>query len=128
MLASLILKPTTSQKCTITGAKKAGQIKTASWEYNGDIKNNKANGFGIKKWTNGQRYYGEWIESHQHGPGVMIYNDSMRISFSGDWNKGQPVYGTLTYSKGDRYGAHENNVLTKYFYTSIVDTHFYEYP
>jgi len=95
--------PKTTQNVTIIGNEKACQIKTSEWEYNGDIKNNRPHGFGIKNWTNGQRYSGEWIEGHPHGSGVMSYKDGRRITFSGEWNKGQQVYGTLNCISGERY-------------------------
>ena len=43
--------------------------------YDGDWKDDKADGFGIYTHNNGNRYVGDWKEDKQHGKGVEVWAD-----------------------------------------------------
>lgn len=79
------------------------ELKTANWTYNGDVVNSVPHGRGTKKWKNGTLHYGEWQNGEAHGAGIRKW-DGNGGQFSGDWVKGEWVYGTYSWpGTGGRY-------------------------
>lgn len=49
--------------------------KTMKEMYKGEYKNNKAHGYGIKKYADGNVYMGMWENGRWNGPGVKYENN-----------------------------------------------------
>ncbi|KAK9504359.1 hypothetical protein O3M35_010710 [Rhynocoris fuscipes] len=70
--------------------------------YDGEWRNGKPWGFGIRKYTDGGYYRGDWKNGQRQGTGQMWYpNDDY---YAGTWSNGQrDGYGIFVYSNGNRY-------------------------
>lgn len=44
--------------------------------YEGNFKNNKANGFGVYTWKSGVKFEGNWIGGKRNGPGIVYCNEN----------------------------------------------------
>ncbi|KAH3765462.1 Phosphatidylinositol 4-phosphate 5-kinase 4 [Pelomyxa schiedti] len=68
--------------------------------YVGEMKNHKFHGEGVRVWANGDRYQGNWEDGMEHGPGTKRWDGS---SFTGVWERGVPVNGTMEWPNGDKF-------------------------
>ena len=71
---------------------------------------NKAHGYGIHIWKNGDRYEGEWQNSLKHGKGNDIFASG--DTYLGQYYKGKPFgNGTYTWINGNQYTGQFKNGL-----------------
>lgn len=71
--------------------------------YDGAWVNKKAEGFGVMRWQNGDRYEGEWKDGMRHGQGSYSCK-STGGKYEGLYEKDQKSgKGKYTYSNGDWY-------------------------
>lgn len=70
--------------------------------YVGQVKNNKANGFGIALLDTGSRYEGEWKDNERHGEGTFYWPDGEYYigNYSQDKRNG---LGTYHWPNGEKY-------------------------
>lgn len=54
--------------------------------YYGEWKNDKANGYGVYHHANGTKYIGEWMDDKQHGKGVEKWSDG--TCYEGEYKDG----------------------------------------
>merc|ERR1711997_1380486 len=78
--------------------------------YEGGWVNKKAEGFGVMRWQNGDRYEGDWKDGFRHGHGVYKWMDKNE-KYSGNWEKGvKHGEGKFMYANGDVFtGMYDNN-------------------
>ncbi|CAF1241585.1 unnamed protein product [Adineta steineri] len=79
-------------------------------KYDGEWKNNMKNGEGTLVYADGGQYAGSWVDDERNGHGVNKWSDG-RV-YTGDWqdNK-QHGDGTMTYTDGGKYvGEWENDM------------------
>lgn len=70
--------------------------------YEGEILDNKRNGFGTYYYNGGERYQGMWENNTKHGRGTMFYQNEE--VYEGWWNSNlREGVGTIFYPNGDRY-------------------------
>lgn len=70
--------------------------------YVGQVKNDKANGYGIAFFDTGSRYEGEWKENLRHGEGAFYWTDGQ--SYEGQYlNDRRNGKGTYSWPNGERY-------------------------
>ena len=74
--------------------------------YEGELDDNKRNGYGTMTYANRSVYKGEWSYDKQHGQGIMTYVDGS--SFEGEWyygkrKKGKMKFGDDTEFTGEWY-------------------------
>ncbi len=76
--------------------------KGANIHYIGQVKNGKANGFGIALLDTGSRYEGEWKNNQRHGQGTFYWADGeyYKGHYAKDKRNGQ---GTYYWPNGDKY-------------------------
>jgi hypothetical protein len=55
-------------------------------------------GQGVKTFTSGRKYFGEWKDGNYHGQGTMIYANG--DEYVGWWENGLQVQGTTTRPNG----------------------------
>jgi hypothetical protein len=55
--------------------------------YTGGMLNGRRHGHGVHRWTNQQRYSGEWHGDHRHGTGTHTWPNGRTVS--GSWQAGQ---------------------------------------
>lgn len=60
-----------------------GQIKNVNFTYDGEIKNNLANGYGQISYSNGDHYFGFFKEGKKHGKGILSPKGKERLY--GEW-------------------------------------------
>ena len=104
------------------GIKKKGMFKWKDGSYyNGEIKNNLFEGYGIFHWKEGKEYKGLWKGGKMCGYGIMKYSDGTRYEgnfengkregfgkyifnqnkyYEGEWKKGKQDGKGLFYNKG----------------------------
>ena len=131
-----------------------GDVKGEKWvtsqQYIGDWKKNKKDGYGVKIYSNKDKYEGYWKNDMRHGKGtywLCIGKNTYRKLYTGDWcenkKEGKGIFfykdggcydgnwknskrdgkGLMIYSNGDTYEGHWQNDL-KHGY-GIIE---YEYP
>ena len=61
--------------------------------YEGEWKDGKRSGQGVRTWPSGQRYEGEWRDGKRSGRGVQWLPGAQRV-FDGAWAAGFPLQGT----------------------------------
>ena len=62
--------------------------------YQGDIKNDLKDGYGIMKYGNGFLYKGEWKDNEINGKGILEYDFNNTV-YNGEWDKGQLINGEI---------------------------------
>jgi len=76
-------------------------------KYVGEVKDDKANGHGTRRWANGSKYEGEWKDNLFHGQGIHIsYDNPERFlsKYEGEWKNGQRHgQGTVTMKNVNKY-------------------------
>ncbi|UII76302.1 hypothetical protein LV716_00470 [Flagellimonas sp. HMM57] len=76
--------------------------KGSQFHYVGEVKNNKANGYGIALLNTGSRYEGEWKDNQRHGEGNFYWADGEH--YSGNYiNDQRTGYGTYYWPNGEKY-------------------------
>ncbi len=76
--------------------------KGTSLYYVGDVKNHKANGYGVAVLESGSRYEGFWKNNMRHGKGHFFWNDGQH--YNGDYKKDKRNgFGIYYWENGDRY-------------------------
>lgn len=76
--------------------------KGAQMHYVGQVKNNKANGYGVALLDTGSRYEGEWRDNQRHGEGAFYWADGEYYngSYRNDQRNG---LGTYYWPNGEKY-------------------------
>lgn len=76
--------------------------KGSQMHYVGQVKNGKANGFGVALLNTGSRYQGAWRNNQRHGDGSFYWADGQYYigSYSNDLRNGQ---GTYYWPNGEKY-------------------------
>ncbi len=76
--------------------------KGSQFHYVGEVKKNKANGYGIALLNTGSRYEGEWRDNQRHGQGNFYWIDGEHYSGSylNDQRNGK---GTYFWPNGEKY-------------------------
>ena len=70
--------------------------------YEGYLIMNKANGFGVCTWPNGDKYIGQWGDDKKHGKGCYIWVNGAH--YFGDYTQNLPNgRGEYRYVNGDKY-------------------------
>ena len=77
--------------------------------YEGDFKDDKKEGKGIYYWNNGNKYVGDFINDKFEGKGILYYNNGNK--YEGDYKSGKKEgKGIYYYNNGYRYeGDFKNN-------------------
>lgn len=80
-------------------SKKGNQL-----HYVGQVKNGKANGFGIALLDTGSRYEGEWKDNQRQGEGTFYWADGQYYvgTYEGDKRSG---FGTYYWPNGEKYAG-----------------------
>ena len=74
------------------------------------MKNNKRDGYGIKYYSNGNRYEGEFKNDNKDGYGIYLYSNGDKYEGERKNNK-RDGYGIKYYSNGNRYeGEFKNDI------------------
>ncbi len=76
--------------------------KGKSLHYIGEVKDDKANGYGIAILETGSRYEGEWKDNMRHGNGEFYWDDgeSYKGNYKNDLRDG---YGVYIFKNGQKY-------------------------
>lgn len=79
--------------------------KGSTMHYVGQVKNGKANGFGVALLSTGSRYEGEWKDNMRHGEGTYYWSDGQYYvgEYLNDKRNGQ---GTYYWPNGEKYAGH----------------------
>ena len=77
-------------------------LKGNNMHYVGEVKNGKANGFGIALLDSGSRYEGEWKDNRRHGEGTFYWADGQYYvgTYNSDKRNG---FGTYFWPNGEKY-------------------------
>ncbi|KAH3722741.1 2-isopropylmalate synthase [Pelomyxa schiedti] len=78
------------------------RYKDPGGSYVGGMKNDKFHGEGVRLWSNGDRYQGSWEDDKEHGNGTKRWARD-GSSFTGVWERGVPVKGTMEWPNGDKF-------------------------
>ncbi|KAH3767384.1 2-isopropylmalate synthase [Pelomyxa schiedti] len=70
--------------------------------YVGGMKDDVFHGEGVRLWSNGDRYQGSWDDGKEHGNGTKRWARD-GSSFTGVWERGVPVKGTMEWPNGDKF-------------------------
>lgn len=75
--------------------------------YEGDWKDNKPHGYGLKRWKDGSYYQGEWVEGQQEGKGHAQFFSEDEFSrdglIEGYWKGGSPIEGIFYFPESSEY-------------------------
>ena len=76
--------------------------KNHKLHYVGQVRNNKANGYGIAILDTGSRYEGEWLDNVRHGEGSFYWSDGQHYTgqYKNDRRNGT---GTYFWPNGEKY-------------------------
>ncbi|KAH3732253.1 hypothetical protein Pelo_16913 [Pelomyxa schiedti] len=66
------------------------------------MKGDRFHGEGVRLWSNGDRYQGSWDDGKEHGKGTKRWAGD-GSSFTGVWERGVPVKGTMEWPNGDKF-------------------------
>ena len=79
--------------------------KGSQMHYVGQVKNDKANGFGVALLNTGSRYEGEWKDNQRHGKGTYYWSDGEYYvgEYLNDKRNGE---GTYYWPNGEKYTGH----------------------
>ena len=76
--------------------------------YDGDWRDNRRHGRGIRRWPNGEEYSGEWVDGERHGKGTLKYANGSVLC--GEWVHGcRRGTGILTTTKGEVYDVFDHH-------------------
>ncbi|TMM57301.1 hypothetical protein FEE95_12510 [Maribacter algarum] len=77
-------------------------LKGNQMHYVGEVKNGKANGYGIALLDTGSRYEGEWKNNRRHGEGTFYWSDGQYYvgTYNSDKRNG---FGTYYWPNGEKY-------------------------
>ncbi|KAH3766985.1 phosphatidylinositol 4-phosphate 5-kinase 8 [Pelomyxa schiedti] len=78
------------------------RYKDPGGSYVGERKNDQFHGEGVRLWSNGDRYQGSWVDEKEHGNGTKRWARD-GSSFTGVWERGAPVKGTMEWPNGDMF-------------------------
>lgn len=76
--------------------------KGKTLHYVGEVKDNKANGYGIAILETGSRYEGNWKNSKRHGKGKFYWDDGEHYEGQYEYDLRQG-YGTYFWNNGEKY-------------------------
>jgi antitoxin component YwqK of YwqJK toxin-antitoxin module len=101
-------------------------IKFKGYEYDGDLINNKPNGFGILYYKNKKcKYIGFWKDGKKNGEGTMYYNDG-RLKIKCNWIDNRPNGLVIYYDfEGNRYEYQCNFGIMNQGKCCYTDSSFY---
>lgn len=76
--------------------------------YIGQVKDGKANGYGVAILETGSRYEGEWVNNQRHGEGTFYWADGeyYKGTYKDDQRNG---YGTYYWTNGEKYTGEWKN-------------------
>ncbi|MEM9648083.1 MAG: hypothetical protein AAF969_06350 [Bacteroidota bacterium] len=76
--------------------------KGSQMHYVGEVKNGKANGFGVAILNTGSRYVGEWKDNERHGEGSFYWHDGQYYvgAYKNDKRSGK---GTYNWPNGEKF-------------------------
>lgn len=76
--------------------------------YFGDMKGDRADGYGVAIWPSGEVYKGEWKQNKRHGKGILTWESGEKYvgDFADDVRHG---YGILNKADGTRYEGEWKN-------------------
>ncbi len=79
--------------------------KGSTMHYVGQVKNGKANGYGVALLSTGSRYEGLWKNNMRHGEGTYYWSDGQHYvgQYENDKRNGQ---GTYYWPNGEKYAGH----------------------
>ena len=79
--------------------------KGSTMHYVGQVKNGKANGYGVALLSTGSRYEGQWKDNMRHGEGTYYWSDGQYYvgEYLNDKRNGQ---GTYYWPNGEKYAGH----------------------
>lgn len=60
--------------------------KMLKYEYEGNYKDDKKDGYGVFRWPSGSWFEGHFKNDYRHGFGIMHWIDG--TSYEGQWNNG----------------------------------------
>ena len=85
-------------------------------EYNGEFKDDKKEGFGKEKSSDGSIYIGEFKENKKHGEGTLILNGIKTWSYKGEFKNDKiSGKGIFRWNKEKKYiGEWDNNEISGY--------------
>ena len=82
--------------------------KGTKFRYLGDLKKDKANGYGVAVYDSGSTYEGNWKDNMRHGEGTFSWKDGE--SYTGSYNNDvREGYGIYVWKNGDRYEGEWKN-------------------
>ena len=78
------------------------RIEFSNGQYEGEIRNNRRNGYGRYLWNDGSSYEGDWVNDKKHGEGIFRWpsGDVYSGNYVTDRREG---LGTKEYAQGDKY-------------------------
>ena len=79
--------------------------KGSQMHYVGQVKNGKANGYGVALLSTGSRYEGQWKDNMRHGQGTYYWSDGQHYigQYQNDKRNGE---GTYYWPNGEKYAGH----------------------
>ena len=82
--------------------------KGSKMHYVGQVKNGKANGYGVALLSTGSRYEGLWKDNMRHGEGTYYWSDGQFYvgQYENDKRNG---HGTYYWPNGEKYAGHWEN-------------------
>lgn len=91
-----LLQKTSGEYLTFTNS------KGSKMHYVGQVKNGKANGFGVAILNTGSRYIGEWKDNQRHGEGSFYWHDGQfyQGQYENDQRSGK---GTYHWPNGEKF-------------------------
>lgn len=78
--------------------------KGSQMHYVGQVKNGKANGFGVALLNTGSRYEGQWKDNMRHGEGTYYWSDG-QYYVGGYLNDKRNGHGTYYWPNGEKYAG-----------------------
>jgi len=84
--------------------------------YEGQLKYDLPNGYGVRRFSNGNVYKGQFRKGFAHGYGNLVYKKNPDlIEYTGGWKKGKKSgFGKLSLSNSSRLEGHWQNDFMVY--------------